>query len=311
MAVTQQMSPAALFGTVVVVVGGVEVADQHASKPLAQDFIHHRLAPSPSQEVPLGGRAEGPHVAVVSVLPPAGLIGMHHQTASDAFHYIGHHRLGLGSPLCVVSTMAPSLRCNPGTAPRYHWMVRKGSRASSRSAAIRLHYVDPQNVDPQTLPPHHHTVQLRRWHTAVLTARAGAGDVNVLGDLHRNLNRHRNPGQVDDFPSALGPTTGQLDSAVRAVRHGVLHPLGGRHAGAGKAVATRLAGRFGLGRFPVGFGLQTGHPTRAPGFGRAFQLGNPLLQPLDDDLLPDDDGNQDIPVGSLEINFPVNAHYMT
>ena len=36
----------ALFGTVVVVVGGVEVAAQHASKLLAQDFIHHRLAPS-------------------------------------------------------------------------------------------------------------------------------------------------------------------------------------------------------------------------------------------------------------------------
>ena len=34
--VPQQMGPAALFGTVVVVVGGVEVADQHASKLLAQ-----------------------------------------------------------------------------------------------------------------------------------------------------------------------------------------------------------------------------------------------------------------------------------
>ncbi len=160
-------------------------------------------------------------------------------------------------------------------------------------------------VDAQALLAQHHTVQLRWGNAAASAGWAGAGDIDVLGNFRRNL------GQVDDFPSTLGPTTGQLSSAVRAVRHGVLHPLGGRHAGPGKAVGTRLAGRFGLGRFPVGFGLQTGHPTRAPGFGRAFQLGNPLLQPLDDDLLPDDDGNQDIPVGSLEINFPVNAHYMT
>ena len=135
-------------------------------------------------------------------------------------------------------------------------------------------------VDPQTLPPHHHTVQLRRWHTAVLTARAGAGDVSVLSNLHRNL------GQVNYFPSALGPATGQL------------------------TVGTALARPFGLGRFPVGFGLQTGHPTRAPGFGRPFQLGNPFLQPLDDDLLPDDDGDEDIPVGSGEVDFPIHIRYM-
>ena len=40
-------------------------------------------------------------------------------------------------------------------------------------------------------------------------------------------------------------------------------------------------------------------------------LGNPLLQPLDDRLLPDDDGNQDVAVVSLEVNLPVHAHYMT
>ena len=134
----------------------------------------------------------------------------------------------------------------------------------------------------------------------------------MLGNLHRNL------GQVDHFPSALGPATGQLGSTVGALFQRVLHPLGGRHAGAGKTVGTALAWPFGLGRFPLGFGLQTGHPTRAAGFGRPFQLANPFLQPLDDRLLPDDNGllpdnagNQDIPVGSLEVNFRIHTHYMT
>ena len=58
--VPQQMGPAALLGAVIMVVGRVEVADQHASKLIAQDLIHHGFAPSPSQEVPLVGCAEGP-----------------------------------------------------------------------------------------------------------------------------------------------------------------------------------------------------------------------------------------------------------
>ena len=91
----------------------------------------------------------------------------------------------------------------------------------------------------------------------------------------------------------------------------MLHPLGGRHAGPGKAVRPTLAWFLGLGRFPLGFGLQPGHPARALGFGRPFQLGNPFLQPLDDGLLPYDDGNQDVPVGSLEVNFLIHTHYMT
>ncbi len=178
-------------------------------------------------------------------------------------------------------------------------MVRKGSRLLLKRSN-QAHY-----VDPQTLLIQHHAVQLRRWHTAALATRTGTGDVSVLGYLHRNL------GQVDHFPSALGPATGQLSSAVGTLCHRVFHPLGGRHAGAGEAVGTRLARPFGLGRFPVGFGLQTGHPARAAGFGLPFQLGNLFLQPLDDRLLPDDNGNQDIPVGSLEVNLPVHAHYMT
>ena len=57
----------------------------------------HSLPPGLNRGSPLGGSAEGPHVAVVPVLPPTGLIGMHHRTASDPFHYIGHHSLGMAS----------------------------------------------------------------------------------------------------------------------------------------------------------------------------------------------------------------------
>ncbi len=95
--VPQQVGPTALLGAVVMVIGGVEVADQHASELIAQDLIHHGLAAAPTQEVALGGGAEGPHVAVVSVLAPAGLIGMDHRTASDAFQNARQFSLGLAS----------------------------------------------------------------------------------------------------------------------------------------------------------------------------------------------------------------------
>ncbi len=69
---------------------------------------------------------------------------------------------------------------------------------------------------------------------------------------------------------------------------------------------------------PVCFGFQTGHPAGAFGFGLPFQLGNaflqPLnafLQPLNDGLLSDDDANQNIPVGSPEIDFGIQPSYMT
>ena len=43
MDVPQQVGPAALLGAVVVMVGGIEVADQHPGELLAQDLVHHLL----------------------------------------------------------------------------------------------------------------------------------------------------------------------------------------------------------------------------------------------------------------------------
>ena len=70
-----------LLGAIVMVVGSVEIADQHSGERLAQRFVHHRLAPTPPQEVALGGGAESPHVAIVPILTPAGFVGVDHWLA--------------------------------------------------------------------------------------------------------------------------------------------------------------------------------------------------------------------------------------
>ena len=141
------------------------------------------------REVALGGSAEGPHVTVVSVLPPAGLVGVDHRTASDPFHDVGHHPLGsVGRPLCgghdgahaEAQTMHRGQVPLDGTEGQPGLFPQRGNQADQ--------------VDPQALLAHHHLVQLRRGHPPPLALGAGAGDIGVLGYLHRNL------GQLDDLP---------------------------------------------------------------------------------------------------------------
>ncbi len=160
-------------------------------------------------------------------------------------------------------------------------------------------------VDAEPLPTQRYAVLSRWGQTAPSASWTIPGDIDVLGYLHRNL------GQVDDLSSALGPTPRQLGSTVGTLLYHMLHLLGGHHAGPGKAVATRLAWTFGPGWLPVDFGLQTRHPPGTAGFGLPCQLGNPLLQPFDADLLPDDDANEDIAMGGPEIDFGIHASYMT
>jgi site-specific DNA recombinase len=76
--------PAALLPPRVMVVGGVEVAHQHAFELLPEYGIHHFLRAAAVEEVALGGRAEAPAVAVLPILPPAGLIPMHHRAGANA-----------------------------------------------------------------------------------------------------------------------------------------------------------------------------------------------------------------------------------
>ena len=82
--IPQQVGPAPLLGAIVMVVGGVEIADQHSGERLAQRLVHHRLAPTPPQEVAFGGGAESPDVTVVPILAPAGFVGVDHWAGADA-----------------------------------------------------------------------------------------------------------------------------------------------------------------------------------------------------------------------------------
>ena len=166
----------------------------------------------------------------------------------------------------------------------------------------RHHQAD--QVDPQPLLAHHYPVQLRRRRATPSAARADADNVGVFHNFHRNL------GQVNHFPRAVGPAPRQSGRAVGTPLHRVLHPSGGRHAGPGKAARARFAWFPGRRRLTIGFGLQTGHPTRTLGFGPPFQLGNPFFQALDERLLPDDDFDQNLPVGSPEVSLSIHATHI-
>ncbi len=134
--------------------------------------------------------------------------------------------------------------------------------ANGQSGLLPQRGDQADQVDTQALLAQHHAIQLRGGNAAAAASRTIPGDVDVLGNFRRNL------GQVDDLPRALGPATGQLRSAVGTVVHHMLHPTGGRHATAGKAVGPGLAWRFGLGRFLAGFGFETRHPRAPPGLAR-------------------------------------------
>ena len=176
--------------------------------------------------------------------------------------------------------------------------------ANGQPGLFPEHGNQADQIDPQTLLPHHHTIQLRRRYAAASAPRASAGDIDVLGNLRRDYR------QVDDLPSALRPAAVQPGFAVGTALHHVRYPPGGCHPGAGKAVGPRLAGWFGLGRLPLCFGFQTRHPAGARWFGLAFQLGNALLQPFNDRLLSDDDSNENVAVSVLQVNFRTHTYYM-
>ncbi len=71
--VAQQVSPAALLGAVVVVIGGIEVADQHAGEGLVQYLVYHSFVPATAQEVALSGVNNGSKLSQklqVGIEPP-------------------------------------------------------------------------------------------------------------------------------------------------------------------------------------------------------------------------------------------------
>ena len=94
----------------------------------------------------------------------------------------------------------------------------------------------------------------------------------MLGNFRPN---HR---YINDFPSTLLPPAGQLGSAVGAVLHHVLYPLGGCHAGAGKALGRDLRGPLGWVYDPLwASGLSFGGSPGVCPVGLAFQLDNSVF----------------------------------
>ena len=84
------------------------------------------------------------------------------------------------------------------------------------------------------------------------------------GPCSGNLYRHRRQVMTSRVrwvqPRPVRPTIGTV--LYHMLHPHVLHPMSGCHASAGEAMAARLAGWFGLARFPVGFGLEAGMRSR-------------------------------------------------
>ena len=236
------------------------------------------------------------------MLTPAGFVGVDHWAGADAVQDRGHCRLG---PLRRAMDGAHD---GPHAAAQLmHGVQIPLDAADGQPPLFPQRGNQAEHVDAEALLAQDHAVQLGWGQTAPQTRWAGPGDEDLLGNFRRN---HR---QLDDFPNAVGPTAGQVGAAVGAALHHMLHPSGGRHAGAGKAVRPWLAGPFGWGGFPVGFGIgfEAGHPAGVRGFGLALQLGNPFLQARNDRPLPDDAGNENVAVGGGQVNFGIHSLYMT
>jgi hypothetical protein len=77
------------------VIGGVEVAHQYPTEGVTQGLIHYSFIPPTTQEVPLRGSAEGPHIAIGPLLTPTGFVSVYHRTGSDTLHYPFHCFFGL------------------------------------------------------------------------------------------------------------------------------------------------------------------------------------------------------------------------
>ena len=97
----------------------------------------------------------------------------------------------------------------------------------------------------------------------------------------------------------------------------MLHPVGGRHAKAGKAVRPGLPGAFLLGAFlpgsllAAGLGLDAGHPFGAAGLGLSLQDFNAPLQLVNHRLLAGNDRQQGFPWSGGEVKAGVHVSDLT
>ena len=164
------MSPAPLLQARVVVIGGVEITDQHFAEGGIQHLIHHPLIPTPTQEVSFAGSAEGPNIAVAPVLAPAGFVALHHGTGADLLEHLSHRRLSL--------TGYSMDGLDDGTNTQVQLMdglqVPLDDSYGQPSLLPQGHHqayqIDPQACWPRTTPCRASLGSRRRWHTAQMRA---------------------------------------------------------------------------------------------------------------------------------------------
>ena len=179
----------------VVVVGGVEVACQNPAQRLAQRLVHHLPAPAPAQEVPLRRCAEGPNVAVDSILPPASLVSVHYRAATDALQRFSDSR----------SAMPGNLMDGPDDGPNAQLQLVERSQIP-----LNCPYGQPplfpqddnqaHQVDPQALPTYSQSPQGGLGQPPFPAQRTQPGHEDVLCDFRWG---HRN---IYDFPGPLHPS---------------------------------------------------------------------------------------------------------
>ena len=202
--VPQQMDPTPLLGAGVVVICGVEVACQHPTDALAQRLVDGRLAATATQEVPLPGSAERPHVAVGSALTPAGLVGVHHGASPNALQHVGHHRSG--------RLRHPVSRLDDGARADLQLIHRPqvGLDGPDRQPLLLTHRrYQAHQTDAQALPSHGHPVRRQPGNPASFACRASPRDQDVLGDLGRGRR------YVDDLPGPLNSSARPIPSRTR------------------------------------------------------------------------------------------------
>ena len=90
-------------------------------------------------------------------------------------------------------------------------------------------------VDPQPPLTPDHSAQVRLGGPPPLTYWADTGHEDVLRDFRRS---HRD---LDDFPGPLGPSPSQARTTIGTGFQDMFHPVGRRHALAGKPMGTGLS----------------------------------------------------------------------
>ena len=244
----------------------------------------------------------GPNVAVDSVLPPAGLIGVDYRTAADAFQCFSYGRPGLLRHLMN--------NTDDGANAQFQLMHRLQVPLDGpygQSAFLPQGRNQADQVDPQPLPTHGHFLEWVLGQPPFPAQRTPPGDEDVFCNFGRT---HR---KFDDLPGPLHPTPAQGSMAFGAKFRSVGHLRGGFHPQPGEALLTLPAGLLCFPRPLLGPGGQfvARHPGSRPAAGQpGFQAFDPLAQFGDDPLLFRDNRQQGFPARLVQVQSCFHCSFM-